>query len=181
MQQEKFDIVNHQDIVKMIVSGKDRLHNLNLPHRSIHIFLEVVGGGFIIQKKAEHTENGGKWSSAVSGHVRSGETYEQAAIRESEEELGFKLTPGDLKKITKLYPSEHTDNEFVTLYGALVNLDKVIPNIACDELDELMILPMKDMILDIDKHMEAKYSKVFITLLNVFLAFRGDKKCMNQI
>ena len=181
MQREKFDVVDDRDEVKMIVTGKEKMHFLKLCHRSVHVFLEVLGGGFIIQKKAEHTENGGKWSSAVSGHVRSGESYRDAAIREAKEELDLTVTHGDLKKITKLYPTEQTDNEFVTLYRATIDLDKVIPSIACDELDGLLILPLKDLIIDIDKYMKTKYSKAFVALLNIFLAFEGDAQCTNQI
>ncbi len=171
MVRETFDIVNPDDTVVAVVSGKDRLHELNVIHRSVHILIDIVGGGFLIQKKAEHTENGGKWSSAVSGHVRSGETYSQAAIRECEEEIGIKFETNNLERVTKVYPNIGNGLEFSTLFRALIDLDKVRPTIACDELDELMILPLKDLVMDVNEHMYKKYSKPFVFMLNIYLAF----------
>lgn len=171
MAKEKFDIVDPDDTIVAVVSGKDRMHKLNVIHRSVHILIDIVGGGFLIQKKAEHTENGGKWSSAVSGHVRSGETYSQAAIRECEEEIGIKFETNNLDRITKVYPNIGNGLEFSTLFRAMIDLDRVRPIIACDELDELMILPLKDLVIDVNKYMYKKYSKPFVSMLNIYLAF----------
>ncbi len=171
MTKEKFDIVNPDDTVIAVVQGKERLHKSAAIHRSVHVFIDIVGGGFLIQKKAEGTENGGKWSSAVSGHVRSGETYSQAAIRECEEEIGIKFETSNLERINKVYPNTDNGLEFSTLFRALIDLDKVHPTIACDEVDELMILPIRDIIIDVSKHMYNKYSKAFISMLNIYLTF----------
>lgn len=37
----------------------------------------------------------GKWSYSAAGHVDAGETYEQAALRELNEEMGIKATKVD--------------------------------------------------------------------------------------
>jgi isopentenyldiphosphate isomerase len=57
----------------------------------------------------------GVWDSSCSGHVDSGETYDQTAVRELGEELGLKLksTP---EKLFKIDACEETDAEFVWIY-----------------------------------------------------------------
>lgn len=54
-----------------------------------------------------------RWDSSAAGHVDAGETYDQTADRELEEELGIQ-TP--LEKIAKLPASDRTGWEFICLY-----------------------------------------------------------------
>ena len=165
---ESFVIVDGNDDFMYVVKDKEQLHKGNKLHRSIHLIIEVFGGKIIIQKKAPHTENGGKWSSSVSGHVRSGEDYQEATIREAKEELGISIDKTDLINIAKASPSEETGNEFVALYTYLLDPEKEDVRIACDEVDELITCSLKDLITDIEKN-EQNYSPAFILIFNMFL------------
>jgi len=44
-------------------------------------------GRVLLQQRREDKENGGLWDKSVGGHVLAGETFDQALIREANEEL----------------------------------------------------------------------------------------------
>ena len=57
------------------------------------IFLFNSKGNIILQKiTLTERIDGGKWSYSAAGHVEAGESYEQAAIRELNEEMGIQAT-----------------------------------------------------------------------------------------
>jgi len=169
--EELLAAVNSNDEEILILHGKNELHKYGFMHRSSHIFIETFGGGFILQKKAKGTENAGKWSSAASGHVRHGETYETAAIREVKEELGIKIIEEDFEEITKIQPCKETNNEFVTLYSYLIaDSETIDPN--GEEVDSIIICSLKEIVGDVPLNRD-KYSPAFVYLLNIYLSLEG--------
>lgn len=144
------------------------MHSNNYRHRGVHVFIEVFGGYFIIQKKAFNTENEGLLSSAVSGHVRYSETYKEAAVREAEEELGLKIDPDELEEIAYVYPCKETNNEFVRLYSYLLDPSEETIHINEIEVDGIIIMPLREIIEDVDEN-PTKYSPAFKFLLNIFI------------
>jgi isopentenyldiphosphate isomerase len=75
--------------------------NPGLIHRSVHILVLNPEGRLLLQKRSMSKDvQPGKWDTSVGGHVGFGQSYEEAARREAEEELGYQ--PGAL---TFLYPS----------------------------------------------------------------------------
>jgi isopentenyldiphosphate isomerase len=168
-QVESFAVVNKNDEQMHAVFSKKELHEHKLLHRGIHVFIEVFGGRFVIQKKANKPgiENAGTWSSAVSGHVRFNESYESAAIRESMEELNLLLDSSEMKQILKDFPTEENGFEFVTLFSYLLDPSKEYPRIS-EEVEEIAIVPLDLLIKDITNNRK-KYSPVFVDLFNKFL------------
>lgn len=166
---ESFSIVDRKDKHLLVVYGKDQLHKNGGYHRSVHVLVEVFGGLFILQKKAKGTENEGRWSSAVSGHVRYTENYEAAAIREMEEELGIKADRKDLNKIAKIGPSKKTGNEFVTIFTYLLDPENEKLKLDPKEVDEVVISKLMDVIGDVEIHID-EYSPAFIEVFNTFLS-----------
>jgi 8-oxo-dGTP pyrophosphatase MutT (NUDIX family) len=57
----------------------------------------------------------GVWDSSCSGHVDSGENYDETAVRELGEELGLKVS-APLQKLFKIDACAETDAEFVWIY-----------------------------------------------------------------
>jgi 8-oxo-dGTP pyrophosphatase MutT (NUDIX family) len=57
----------------------------------------------------------GVWDSSCSGHVDSGEDYDQTAVRELREEIGLVLTAPPAR-LFKMDACEETDAEFVWVY-----------------------------------------------------------------
>ena len=83
-------------VLRSLVHG-----NPSLIHRSVHILVVSPEGRLLLQKRSMRKDTQpGKWDTSVGGHVGFGQSYEEAARREAEEELG--LRP---EMLSFLYPS----------------------------------------------------------------------------
>jgi 8-oxo-dGTP pyrophosphatase MutT (NUDIX family) len=169
-----FPVVDKDDEIVGYVAGKENLHSSGVPHRCIHIFVEIYGGGFVLQRKGPNSENAGTLSSAVSGHVEGDETYLDAAVREMKEELGLDIDEVDLDVICKIPPCADTGNEFVVLFSYLMDPDTEDIRPDSKEISEIVRLPFKQLILSVDEHTD-EYSPAFVLLLNKFLEVQGLK------
>ncbi len=115
MQEDIFDVVNENDEV---VGSKPRseVHAEGLMHRAVHVLIFNDEDELFMQKRSANKDTWpGAWDSSCSGHVDSGESYEAAALRELEEELGWQ-PDGPLEHLFKLHPCEETGNEFIEIY-----------------------------------------------------------------
>ncbi len=115
MPEEIFDVVNDRDEV---IDQKPRaeVHRLGLLHRAVHVLAYNAKGQVFLQKRSMTKDtHPGRWDSSASGHVDSGEEYDQTAVREVSEELGLTLT-GIPEKLFKIDACPQTDQEFVWVY-----------------------------------------------------------------
>lgn len=86
---EQITIVNENDIpVKGCV--KTDIHEKGLLHREVYVYF-VNKNGILVQLRRS-----GLLDHSVGGHVRWKETYVQAAIRETKEELGIDIQKKEL-------------------------------------------------------------------------------------
>jgi isopentenyl-diphosphate delta-isomerase type 1 len=86
---EIYDVVDMDDRVIGKAPRKE-IHQKNLIHRSVHVFVFNPEGWLFLQKRAlSKDENPGFWDTSSAGHVDSGEDYLTAANRELKEELGI--------------------------------------------------------------------------------------------
>ena len=85
--------------------ARSRVHgNPDLIHRAVHILVLSPDGLLLLQKRSMQKDTQpGKWDTSVGGHVGFGQSYEEAALREAEEELGVQL---DLRDLEYLYFSK---------------------------------------------------------------------------
>jgi isopentenyldiphosphate isomerase len=85
---EYMDIVNELDEV----IGRDTrasIHARHDIHRGVHVFVVNGAGDLLLQlRAANRSYYPGHWDASVGGQVAAGESYEDAAARELEEELG---------------------------------------------------------------------------------------------
>jgi isopentenyldiphosphate isomerase len=154
---EILDIVNKEDKVIGALS-KDEVYERNLRHRIVHILIFNKKGEIALQlRSANVSYRPLYWATAVGGHVQSGETYEQAALREYAEELGTQSELEFFSKdlyITPNIPLEKFIVAFKSIFEGPFNPDpKVVEKIEFFSLDKI-----KEMIAAGEKfHPELKF------------------------
>lgn len=90
---EYFDLVDKNNQVIGTASRQECHSDPGLMHRAVHVLVENEAGLLFLQKRAMSKDvQPGKWDTSVGGHLDTGETYKDAAVRETREELGFNLT-----------------------------------------------------------------------------------------
>ena len=89
MTEELVDIVDDDDIVVATVT-RSEMRSRRLQHRSVGIAVMSTDGRLLIHRRSLAKDIWpGWWDIAAGGVVVAGETYEAAARRELEEELGI--------------------------------------------------------------------------------------------
>ena len=119
MAEELVDLVDDNDRVVGAASVRECLEG-GLLHRAVAV-LDVRGSGrFVLQQRSRKDRwQPGLWTLSSTGHVKSGETYESAAARELEEELGIGARLSKLNKylLPPISNGGLTEREWVTLYA----------------------------------------------------------------
>ena len=112
---EYFDVVDSHDHV-VGRATRDECHAKGLWHRGIHIVVVNSRNEILLQKRSMTKDlYKGYWTDAASGHVDSGEIYEQSAQRELREELGVSAPLASLFDIKK---RAGNDNELIRVFLA---------------------------------------------------------------
>ncbi len=129
--EELFDLVDREDHVIGKATRQQVHGNPDLIHRVIHILIFNSVGEWYLQRRSWNKDTQpGKWDTAVGGHVDSGETYDAAAQREMEEELGIV----DIKPnfLYKFFHTNEFESEIVSTYSCtwngefLLNSDEIL-------------------------------------------------------
>ena len=115
---EIFDVVNADDEV-IDQQPRHIVHQNKLLHRSVHALVYNLDGHLYLQKRSlTKDSNPGLWDTSMGGHLESGESYDQAAVRETHEELGIALDVAP-EKLFKLDACEQTGYEFIWVYRVI--------------------------------------------------------------
>ena len=145
---ELLDIVDEQGKFTGQVMEREKAHDLNLLHWEIAVFFVNDNKELLLQKRSPNKRfSPNKWG-LCAGHVDSGETPDSTALREIKEELGIKLSPGDLRileerdvlklesnsRLTRMYYVIYNKNDFTIQTEELsevkwFNIDEVIDRI----------------------------------------------------
>ncbi|MDQ7783662.1 MAG: NUDIX domain-containing protein [Desulfomonilaceae bacterium] len=164
---EILEIVDEQDRVVGTTTRKD-IHQRGLMHRAAHVFVFNSRGEIYVQRRsASKDRHPLKLDSSAAGHVDPGETYEQTAVRELQEELGIRA---DVEEVLRVPASERTDFEHVALFKAVArqkprpNADEIVWGefMAPQRLSELMSADPEDFV------------PAFVLLWNAFGSTKSD-------
>lgn len=146
---ELLDIVDENDVV----IGKDSKENKftnELISRNVAIFIIDETGKLIIAKRAAHKKSfPGRFDLAACGNVKSGESYQEAAVRELMEELKISC---EVKMIEKIY-NEFPENGKSLKYFTGIFLGKYSQDIKLNnELESFKKLSVNEVQNLIDKN-----------------------------
>ena len=157
---EYIDIVTKKGEPTGKTALKSEAHKNGWYHNTIHLWLYTTKGEILLQqrshKKAIYPL---LWDVSVAGHIDTGESFIEAALRETKEEIGLELNSDSLKKIgVKLHESSYNyggiqDNEFHHIYIAELktSLHLLTPQEA--EVEALKLVTFKEF-EDLLKHSE---------------------------
>ncbi len=102
MSLEMLEIVDENDNV-IGLETRDKVHELGLLHREIHIFFLTPKGEIIFQHRAKDKDTyPDKLDATVGGHVEPNMSYEETAVKECKEETGIDIDPSKLLFLTKM-------------------------------------------------------------------------------
>jgi 16S rRNA (adenine1518-N6/adenine1519-N6)-dimethyltransferase len=112
---EIFDVVDESDRV-IGQASRHEVHRRKLLHRAVHIFVFNEIGDLFLQRRSKWKDTHPlRWDSSAAGHVNAGQTYDDTAPREVEEELGVSV---EAESHWVLPPGANTGWEHVRLYRA---------------------------------------------------------------
>ncbi len=101
--EELFELVNDKGETVGVAPRSQCHGNAAMAHRAVHVFIRNRARAIFLQKRAANKDvQPGRWDTSVGGHVVPGESYEEAAAREMEEELGIRLD--DIGGVAALEP-----------------------------------------------------------------------------
>jgi isopentenyldiphosphate isomerase len=154
------------------VNGEDHItgremrsvvHELGLRHRGVHVLLFNPDGELLIQKRSQdRSTSPSAWDCSVSEHVRSGETYLEAAVRGLREELGLS---GIALQPLIVFQMEYgpNDHEISTLYQGTV--DQQVIRFDPVEIEVVEYLPLERLHASIENQ-EREYCFWFVQIMD---------------
>jgi isopentenyl-diphosphate Delta-isomerase len=168
MSEELFDVVDEQDRV-VGHAPRSFVHARKLLHRAVHIFVFNSRRELLLQKRsALKDEYPLCYTSSASGHLSAGESYETAAPRELEEELGL---AGPLEWLAKFPAGPQTSQEHTVLYRTATDTP---PRIDPQEIDAVAFHRLEEIALMIAREPQM-FSPCFVTLFEWYRCHRARR------
>lgn len=138
MTEEIFDVVDADDRV-IGQAPRSVVHARGLLHRAASIFVFNSRGQLLVQKRsADKDEFPLCYTASASGHLSAGESYDECAPRELEEELGI-CTP--IERLHKFPAGPETANEHTVLYRTICD---EVTNFDRGEIESISYLDLDD-------------------------------------
>lgn len=110
---EILDIVNDNDEV-IGQAERDEVHRQGLVCRLVYVCFYTADERVILQKRSDTKKNDpGKFTTTVSGHIESGQSYLDAAVRETYEETSISVQASDLKDLGVIR-ADHTQGTYIS-------------------------------------------------------------------
>ncbi|MBQ1827322.1 MAG: NUDIX domain-containing protein [Erysipelotrichaceae bacterium] len=152
MNTELLDIVDENNIPTGEVMDKKTVHEKGFFHRTVHTWLVNDRGEMLLQLRSHLKDSlPDYWDISSAGHVQSGETYPQAAVRELKEELGVTADENDLIFICDVSYFSEKNNEFAKAYVLRTDLKQEDFTFPDREVEAVRYIPyrqLREMIKD---------------------------------
>lgn len=154
-------VVDGNDVV-LGYSTREDIKRRGLNYRCVQVFLFNGADELLLCKRPDTKRMFASQFGAVMGHVRRGETYEEAAMREVREELGINTR---LRRVTKFSVMDGANRVFQEIYSGSVGTD-VKPDKT--EISEAKFVSLKDLRTDMVMN-AGKYAPPFIEAVRSFM------------
>lgn len=163
---EFFDILDENGNLTGTKKERFAVHTDGDWHGSVHIWI-IQDNKVLLQKRCKNKDSFPLcFDAACTGHIDSGESSLSAAIRETGEELGLKITSDDLmflfrQKLCICY-DKFISNEFNDVYILNRRVENSELSFQKEEIDELVWLDIKKLsekLKDGDKNYCIKYEE----------------------
>lgn len=146
---EYIDILNDKGDPTGEIATREDVHKNGHLHKVIHVLVINSNGELLIQKRTPNKEkNPNMWDISCAGHLSSGNTSIEGAIREFQEELGIKINSSDLKLIYSLKRSYipkqgFIENEIQDVYLCRkdININDIVTQE--EEVSEVKYIPFE--------------------------------------
>lgn len=178
---EQVVLVDEQN-QKLGLADKYEVHTADTPlHRAFSLFLFNPKGELLLQQRAAVKKTWPNiWSNSVCGHPADGESFEAAAIRRADYEIGIQLTKTDVKIMLPKYRYryEHlgvVENEFCPV---LVGFGNFTPKPNPNEVQNTRWVKWIDFLAEISKPNE--YSKWCVEEANLLERNSEFKRLFNE-
>jgi isopentenyldiphosphate isomerase len=154
---EYIDIVSESGEPTGQIALKTEAHKYGWWHNTIHLWLYTEKSEILLQQRSHKKPIYPLlWDVSAAGHIDAGESFVDAAIRETKEELGLGLNKNDLKKIgVHKHLSTYSngtvkDNEFHQVYIAQLKVDITQLTPQEDEVEAIKLVSIEEfkMLLD---------------------------------
>ena len=134
------DSVDSRDRVIGSIMRRDALR-LGANFRVAHLFLFNDHSELLMQRLADsRPRHPGCWGSSVATYVKSAETYQEAIVRRTQEELGVRLR--NPKFVGKTAMADEGSTKFICLYSAIW---KGPITVDVDHISQVSFLPMEEL------------------------------------
>lgn len=131
-------------------ASKKDIHERGLFHKAANIWILNSNNELLIQKRSSNKKQfPGFWSCSVGGHVVKGESFKQAAIRETKEELGLEILEENLSFLVAYDDFNDSHKEFIETYYVIVDLDLEKIELKEDEVNCVKFVNIDDLNADI--------------------------------
>ncbi len=149
--EELLDVVNEDDeIIRQ--EQRNIIHEQGLLHREVWVWIYDDDMNILFQKRAPDKDTfPNKLDASVGGHVDPGYSYEDAAIKELEEETGIRAEKKDLKFIKMMRsshsnPGRHVNNVIRAVYAYKFIKDKDSLKLEKGKATSLEFWPIKKLL-----------------------------------
>ena len=149
---EEFVVLVDQDDQKLGLMEKQQAHVAGLLHRAFSVFVFNSKGELMIQQRAASKYHSPTlWTNTCCSHPRDNETYEQAAHRRLEEEMGFDC---ELEYKFNFIYKAHLENDLIEheLDHVFIGIFDNEPKLNPDEVMAYRWVELDDLKKDMEKN-----------------------------
>ncbi len=149
--EELIDVLDENGNKTGEILTREQIHKKGLCHRIVVIAIIDQQGNILMQQRSKNkAKNPGKWDVAAAGHISSGQTSTEAAIRETLEEVGIKVNEEELEYILTYKNKESVEEDYIDnqIYDCyIVKRDKInLRNIKVQEseVEQVKLCKLKE-------------------------------------